>query len=127
MDFGKLARSLLRTTAHRHIFGWRTLKEAERYISAPAEGDDFAANTTIGYPRTRRCRRCHSKAVVRHTCKSKRVIDLSYHARPAFPRMLLPLLIARGYLCGGCYPSTEARLLPSKHSIAIFAVYGRST
>ena len=26
---------------------------------------------------------------------------ISFQARPAFPRMLLPLLIARGYLCGG--------------------------
>src|SRR5215475_15291193 len=28
-----------------------------------------------------------------------------------------PLLIARGYLCGGAVASTEARLLPSKHSM----------
>jgi len=32
-------------------------------------------NTTIEYPRPRRCSQCKSKAVVRHTCKTKRVID----------------------------------------------------
>ena len=35
---------------------------------------------------------------------------IRFQARPAFPRMLLPLLIARGICAEVLYASTEARL-----------------
>jgi predicted RecB family nuclease len=57
-------------------------------------------NTTIEYPRPRRCSQCKSKAVVRHTCKTKRVIDLRF-MRHGLKRWVTRHVLRR-YLCKSC-------------------------
>jgi len=70
-------------------------------------------NTTIEYPRPRRCTRCQSKAVVRHTCKTKRVIDLKF-MRHGLKRWVTRHVLRR-YLCKSCGKAFAGHSLFTAH------------
>jgi predicted RecB family nuclease len=67
-------------------------------------------NTTIEYPRPRSCPRCKSKAVIRHTSKSKRVIDLRF-MRHGLKRWVTRHVLRR-YLCKSCRKAFSAHNRP---------------
>jgi hypothetical protein len=88
----------------RKVKGRSPRKANRRRVTTPRP------NTTIEYPRPRRCRRCHSKAVVRHTCKSKRVIDLRF-MRHGLKRWVTRHVLRR-YLCKSCGKAFSAHDRP---------------